>query len=76
MPDKEPKPLVEVKAALANVDVNLNGLEGVANNLIKALSRGLGIFGEPLRRWLDARADRGIANQRFKTIIDLTKNQA
>lgn len=68
------KPLVDIK-----VNANLKGigeLNGVLNNLIKALSRGVGRAYEPLGRYLDARADRAVINERAQLMIDLAKKRA
>jgi len=68
------KPLVDVK-----VEANLKGigeLDGALNNLIKALSRGVGRAYEPLGRLLEAKADRAVANERAQLIIDLAKKRA
>lgn len=68
------RPLVEIKA-----EANLKGigeLNGVLNNLIKALSRGVGRAYAPLGRYLDAKADRAVINEQAQLIIDLAKKRA
>jgi hypothetical protein len=63
--------------ALAKVDitiakVDLRGIEkfkGVFDNAIKAISRGLGAWYEPILRVRNAEADRIVANENAQTII-------
>jgi hypothetical protein len=72
--DNGPAPLVEVKA-----EANLKGigeLSGVLNNLINAISRGIGRAYEPFERYLQVRADRAIVNEKAQTLIDLAKKRA
>jgi hypothetical protein len=76
-PERSSKPLVEVKVAGANIDIEgIEKFTGVVDNLIKALSRGVGRIYEPIGRVRDAKADRAVATERIQTLIDLTKKQA
>jgi Protein of unknown function (DUF2806) len=76
-PERSSKPLVEVKVAGANIDIEgIEKFTGVVDNLIKALSRGVGKIYEPIGRVRDAKADRAVATERIQTLIDLTKKQA
>lgn len=68
------KPLVDI-----NVDASLKGigeLEGVLNNLVNSLSRGISRAYVPLGRYFDARADRAVTNQKAQLLIDLAKKRA
>jgi hypothetical protein len=68
------KPIVDVKLGNVNIDLkDAHKLKGVLNNLLKAVSRGLGTIYEPTNRKRLAKADRVAANERADTIIDLTK---
>ena len=68
------KPLGELKITGVNVDLKgIDKFAGVFNNAIKAISRGIGSFYEPIGRIRDAKADRAVANEHSQTYIDLTK---
>jgi hypothetical protein len=75
-PESNSKPLVEVN--ITGARISIKGFEkfaGVAKNLIKAISRGLGSLYEPVARVRDAKADRAVAIERMQTLIDITQKR-
>lgn len=73
---KNSKPLVEMKISALNIEIKgFEKFAGVANNIVKALSRGLGRLYEPIGRVRDAKADRAIAVERMQTLIEVTTKQ-
>jgi Protein of unknown function (DUF2806) len=70
------KPFAEVK--ITGVNVDLKGLEkytGVLKNALRALSRGIGTWYEPIGRTRDANADREVALTRVQTLIDRKRKE-
>ena len=63
---------------ISALNIEIKGFEkfaGVANNIVKALSRGLGRLYEPIGRVRDAKADRAVAVERMQTLIEVTTKQ-
>lgn len=68
------------KTNIVTVNMNfgdgLEKLQGVFNNVIKAIKSGVGRWYEPIGRKRDAKADHDVTMQRTETLIQLTKKQA
>lgn len=74
-PDKN-APLVQAEVTGINVSINvpeLKNMDGVLNNAIAAIERGVGRIAAPMLRILDARADREVARQRALTVAQQVK---
>ncbi len=74
--EPEPESAALAKVEITGAKIDLGGIEkftGVFNNAIKALSRGIGAWYEPIGRARSAKADRFVANERAQTIIDLAR---
>jgi hypothetical protein len=71
-PDGDSKSLIKVKISLANIEIKgLEKFAGVANNIINAISRGIGRLYDPIGRVRDAKADRAIAVERMQALIEV-----
>jgi Protein of unknown function (DUF2806) len=67
------EPSALVKVDIPGVKIDLSGIKefvGALNNAINAISRGIGVWYDPIARVRNARADRLIANERLQTVID------